>query len=102
IFAIDVKQFRFFVNCQILEIKHCNKIRFPSKLQILFKSEKQNENEEKNQSSEHRSRFVSHSGFVPRAGIEPALPKEQDFESSASTSSATEASRLFRRPSVLG
>jgi hypothetical protein len=30
--------------------------------------------------------------FVPRAGIEPALPKEQDFESSASTSSATEAS----------
>ena len=29
--------------------------------------------------------------FVPRAGIEPALPKEQDFESSASTSSATEA-----------
>ena len=30
--------------------------------------------------------------LVPRAGIEPALPKEQDFESSASTSSATEAS----------
>ena len=29
--------------------------------------------------------------LVPRAGIEPALPKEQDFESSASTSSATEA-----------
>ncbi len=29
--------------------------------------------------------------FVPRAGIEPALPQEQDFESSASTSSATEA-----------
>ena len=29
--------------------------------------------------------------FVPRAGIEPALPKEQDFESSASTSSATGA-----------
>lgn len=29
--------------------------------------------------------------FVPEAGIEPALPKEQDFESSASTSSATEA-----------
>ncbi len=34
--------------------------------------------------------------FVPEAGIEPALPKEQDFESSASTSSATRASRLFR------
>ncbi len=30
--------------------------------------------------------------FVPEAGIEPALPKEQDFESSASTSSATRAS----------
>ncbi|MEY4125935.1 MAG: hypothetical protein RL737_124 [Bacteroidota bacterium] len=32
------------------------------------------------------------SRLVPRAGIEPALPKEQDFESSASTSSATGAS----------
>lgn len=31
--------------------------------------------------------------LVPRAGIEPALPKEQDFESSASTSSATGALR---------
>jgi site-specific DNA recombinase len=31
------------------------------------------------------------SRLVPRAGIEPALPKEQDFESSASTSSATGA-----------
>ena len=29
--------------------------------------------------------------LVPRAGIEPAHPKVQDFESSASTSSATEA-----------
>ena len=29
--------------------------------------------------------------FVPRVGIEPTLPKELDFESSASTSSATEA-----------
>ena len=38
-----------------------------------------------------RFRSVSHTVFVPRAGIEPALPKEQDFESSASTSSATEA-----------
>ena len=28
---------------------------------------------------------------VPEAGIEPALPKELDFESSASTSSATRA-----------
>jgi hypothetical protein len=33
--------------------------------------------------------------FVPRAGIEPALPKEQDFESSASTSSATEAFKML-------
>ena len=29
--------------------------------------------------------------LVPRAGIEPARPKALDFESSASTSSATEA-----------
>ena len=29
--------------------------------------------------------------FVPGAGIEPALSKELDFESSASTSSATQA-----------
>ncbi len=29
--------------------------------------------------------------LVPRVGIEPTLPKELDFESSASTSSATEA-----------
>ena len=28
--------------------------------------------------------------LVAEAGIEPALPKEQDFESSASTSSATQ------------
>lgn len=33
--------------------------------------------------------------FVPRAGIEPAHPKVQDFESSASTSSATEAFVFF-------
>jgi hypothetical protein len=38
-----------------------------------------------------RSRSVSHSIYVPGAGIEPALPKELDFESSASTSSATRA-----------
>ena len=30
--------------------------------------------------------------LVPGAGIEPALPKELDFESSASTNSATQAS----------
>jgi site-specific DNA recombinase len=34
----------------------------------------------------------SFSALVPEAGIEPALPKELDFESSASTSSATRAS----------
>tara|TARA_Y100000385_G_scaffold286254_1_gene347903 strand:+ start:47 stop:667 length:621 start_codon:yes stop_codon:yes gene_type:complete len=32
---------------------------------------------------------VDLSHFVPRAGIEPALPKKLDFESSASTNSAT-------------
>ena len=31
--------------------------------------------------------------MVPLAGVEPALPKELDFESSASTNSATEARR---------
>ena len=31
---------------------------------------------------------------VPRVGIEPTLPKDLDFESSASTSSATEAKFL--------
>ena len=35
--------------------------------------------------------FEKVSSLVPEAGIEPALPKEQDFESSASTSSATRA-----------
>ena len=37
---------------------------------------------------------TKNSGLVPRAGIEPALPKGQDFESSASTSSATGAIHL--------
>ena len=32
---------------------------------------------------------TKNSGLVPRVGIEPTLPKELDFESSASTSSAT-------------
>ena len=36
---------------------------------------------------------VSH--LVPEAGIEPALPKELDFESSASTSSATRATAVL-------
>ena len=35
------------------------------------------------------------SSLVPEAGIEPALPKELDFESSASTSSATRASAVL-------
>jgi site-specific DNA recombinase len=35
--------------------------------------------------------FKKVSSLVPEAGIEPALPKELDFESSASTSSATRA-----------
>ena len=37
------------------------------------------------------------SSLVPEAGIEPALPKEQDFESSASTSSATRAYSMGRQ-----
>ena len=37
------------------------------------------------------------SSLVPEAGIEPALPKEQDFESSASTSSATRAHPMGRQ-----
>ena len=39
--------------------------------------------------------------LVPEAGIEPALPKEQDFESSASTSSATRAYLRKRIAKVL-
>ncbi len=38
-----------------------------------------------------RRKLLSLYFLVPRAGIEPARPKAQDFESSASTSSATEA-----------
>ena len=37
---------------------------------------------------------------VPEAGIEPALPKEQDFESSASTNSATRAGETKGTPSL--
>ena len=40
----------------------------------------------------HRFFTNSNKAIVPEAGIEPALPKELDFESSASTSSATRAS----------
>lgn len=38
-----------------------------------------------------RRKLLSLYFLVPRAGIEPAHPKVQDFESSASTSSATRA-----------
>ena len=34
--------------------------------------------------------------LVPWVGIEPTLPKELDFESSASTNSATKASMVIR------
>ena len=39
---------------------------------------------------------------VPRVGIEPTLSKELDFESSASTSSATEAyvERIFKNSKI--
>ena len=39
--------------------------------------------------------------LVPRVGIEPTLPKELDFESSASTSSATEANPCDRASKVV-
>ncbi len=39
-------------------------------------------------------------GFVPWAGIEPAHPKILDFESSASTSSATKAAFNFEEAKV--
>lgn len=32
---------------------------------------------------------------IPAAGIEPALPRERDFESRASTNSATPACALY-------
>jgi hypothetical protein len=56
-----------------------------------LESEFECEREEKKQSRASLSLSHSLCFFVPEAGIEPALPKEQDFESSASTSSATRA-----------
>ena len=38
---------------------------------------------------------------VPRVGIEPTLPKELDFESSASTSSATEAKKEVKNKQII-
>ena len=38
-----------------------------------------------------RGQKPTNSRFVPWVGIEPTLPKKLDFESSASTSSATKA-----------
>jgi hypothetical protein len=38
-----------------------------------------------------RKKIIPSSHSVPGAGIEPALPKKLDFESSASTNSATRA-----------
>ena len=46
---------------------------------------------EKTKNKRPRRTLLSLYFLVPRAGIEPAHPKVQDFESSASTSSATEA-----------
>ena len=40
-----------------------------------------------------RGRPLEATPIVPKAGIEPARPKAHDFESCASTSSATQASR---------
>jgi hypothetical protein len=45
---------------------------------------------------------TKNSGLVPGAGIEPARPKTLDFESSASTNSATRAFRLKGTPSFFG
>ena len=44
-----------------------------------------------NKKSGQSKKNLDLSALVPRAGIEPALSKELDFESSASTSSATKA-----------
>ncbi len=38
--------------------------------------------------------------FVPKAGIEPARPKAHDFESCASTNSATQANGVQICPKV--
>ena len=43
---------------------------------------------------------TKNSGSVPGAGIEPARPKAQDFESSASTNSATRAGETKGTPSL--
>lgn len=47
--------------------------------------------------SESFIKNMIYSRLVPRAGIEPAHPKVQDFESSASTSSATPAKKRYYR-----
>jgi hypothetical protein len=75
-------------------ILHCrtNSNQSPNKIFCKYYSELECEREEK------KPEFVlplslSHSlwFFVPEAGIEPARLAAQDFESSASTSSATRA-----------
>ena len=45
----------------------------------------------KHKKNGNKTDFSDYSRLVPWAGIEPALPKELDFESSASTNSATKA-----------
>ena len=47
-----------------------------------------------------RCRMMADGRMVPLAGIEPALLAELDFESSASTNSATGASAKSGRPDV--
>ena len=53
--------------------------------------ENENENEEKSRDPNVAFALFLTLLLVPEAGIEPAHPKVQDFESSASTSSATRA-----------
>ena len=47
----------------------------------------------KTTSAQKKSQVVTNLGFVPEAGIEPAHPKIHDFESCASTNSATQATK---------
>ena len=65
------------------------KHKIPSKIKYKLKSEKQSENEEKKQVINHRSRSVSHTAFLYPGRESNPHSEELDFESSASTNSAT-------------
>jgi hypothetical protein len=48
-----------------------------------------------------RDIIQANSRLVPKVGIEPTLPKEHEFESCASASSATSASLIYTCPASI-